>query len=104
MADYPSDAISVGEAAARLGISPDTIKRWGRNGHIQTWKVGPTAWGKKRRVYVSLSELLRCTEPAARKPRPNVAAGQPARRRRKAVVPMPEHIRDALRRAGCPVD
>lgn len=61
---YPSDARPLVEVAKRLGIHPITLRRWIKDKHVPAWKVGPTAWGRKRRVFVSLSAVLaRATEP-----------------------------------------
>jgi excisionase family DNA binding protein len=32
---------SVGEAAARIGVSPKTVRRWIASGHLNGYRMGP---------------------------------------------------------------
>lgn len=60
----PHDPTPVAIAAKRLGIHATTLTRWIKAGLVPAWRVGPVAWGRKRRLMVSLSQLLaRTAEP-----------------------------------------
>jgi molybdopterin-binding protein len=55
----PSD-LSLGEAAAALGVSVDTLRRWDRNGRIQTRR------DERNRRLVPASEIRRLSERPSR--------------------------------------
>jgi excisionase family DNA binding protein len=66
---FPNDPTPVVIAAKRVGVHPVTIHRWIREGSLPAWRVGPTGWGKKRRVVVSMVQLMaRCVEPVISTP------------------------------------
>lgn len=54
------EAYSAREAADKLGVSPYTVKRWIREGHISAKRVGP--YGHWR---VPASEIRRITQTEA---------------------------------------
>ncbi len=55
----PTD-LSLGEAAAALGVSVDTLRRWDRNGRIQTRR------DERNRRLVPASEIRRLSDRPAR--------------------------------------
>jgi len=61
---FPHDPTPLAVAAKRLGIHHCTLTRWIKAGLVPAWRVGPVSWGRKRRLVVSLSQLLaRTVEP-----------------------------------------
>lgn len=59
-ANYPADPISVVDAAKRMGVHKNTIRNWIKIGAVNAWKIGPAGWGRKRRVMVSMAQVLAC--------------------------------------------
>ncbi len=55
---FPDDPTPVVDAARRIGVHVTTLTRWIRAGYVPAWKVGPCAFQQKRRLVVSLSQLL----------------------------------------------
>lgn len=37
-----ADRIQLSEAARILGVSTDTVRRWGDSGYLAVWRVGPS--------------------------------------------------------------
>ena len=37
----PSELLTVGQAAARLNVHPNTVRRWARRGMLNEYRVGP---------------------------------------------------------------
>lgn len=49
------NTLSIGQAAERLGISVDTLRRWADAGHVRTWR---TPGGARRFEPAALDELM----------------------------------------------
>jgi excisionase family DNA binding protein len=70
---YPSDPTPVAIAAKKLGVHLSTLTRWIKAGEVPAWRVGPTGFGRKRRLFVSMSQLLaRACEPVSVRKRDTV--------------------------------
>lgn len=80
-------AVRVGEAAERLGVSVDTLRRWTASGRL---RVRRSAGGQR---LVALADIRRLQDEQRQKQRPNVA--QSARNRFPGVVTRVEKDRVA---------
>lgn len=69
--------LSLGEAAAALGVSVDTLRRWDRSGRIQTER------DSRNRRMVPASEVQRLSD---RRPRHRTGSTQSARNRFTGVI------------------
>ena len=64
LAPFPHDPTPLVTAARRVGVHRTTLLRWIKAGHLHGWRVGPCGFQQKRRIVVSLSEVLAlATEP-----------------------------------------
>jgi excisionase family DNA binding protein len=74
---FPDDPTPVVEAAKRLGIHRVTIGRWIRDGKLPAWRIGPTSWGMKRRLVVSMRLTMQlCTERVVSRPQAAAARAE----------------------------
>ena len=70
--------LTLGEAAAAIGVSPDTLRRWDRDGKLATFR------DERNRRMVSAEEVQRLSR--RRRPRHSAGGGFSARNRLPGVV------------------